>query len=550
MQHKRVENEKYSNEQDQYAKKLPFITIENFSFAYESLDEPILRGLDVILHENEVTLLMGPSGSGKSTLSLCLNGLYPEAVEGETAGTIMFRGAHLQDAQAGAWSKHIGVVFQDPEAQFCMIHVADELAFTLENMAIREQEMDEKIDEVLLLVGMEKFKYRKLHELSGGEKQKIALAAVLLLEPTLLILDEATVNLDPHATESFIKLIQQIQEERQMSVFIIDHQADAWLDMTDRVLLLGKNGRLLQDAPPEKIFTTYKEQVEEAGIFIPKKYTGHYFGIDLHARKLPTAQKQEHPKDNETVMLLEDITYKRKERTILQQIYMSIPKGAFISILGKNGAGKSTLLELMAGIMTPTKGEVYFQHRPLQKWKETELRHKLGFVFQNPEHQFITDTVYDELVFSMQLNDEPLEKMEATATYLLEHFQLEEEKHRNPFSLSGGQKRRLSVATVLDDTPDILLFDEPTFGQDAETTARLIHTMFELREKGITIVIVTHDMDLAAMSDTVYVLHEGKIAFHGTPDTLWEEEELLDAAHLRRPFDIEDAQCKRIGEIG
>ncbi|MEI3608539.1 ABC transporter ATP-binding protein [Pseudogracilibacillus sp. SO10305] len=550
MQHKRVENEKYSNENNQHAKKLPFITIENFSFAYESLDEPILRGLDVILHENEVTLLMGPSGSGKSTLSLCLNGLYPEAVEGETAGTIMFRGAHLQDAQAGAWSKHIGVVFQDPEAQFCMIHVADELAFTLENMAIREHEMDEKIDEILLLVGMEKFKYRKLHELSGGEKQKIALAAVLLLEPTLLILDEATVNLDPHATESFIKLIQQIQEERQMSVFIIDHQADAWLDMTDRVLLLGKNGRLLQDASPEEMFTTYKEQVEEAGIFIPKKFSRHSFGIDLHARKLPTAQKQEHPKDNETVMRLEDITYKRKARTILQQIYMAIPKGAFISILGKNGAGKSTLLELMAGIMTPTKGEVYFQHRPLQKWKEMKLRHKLGFVFQNPEHQFITDTVYDELVFSMRLNDEQLEKMEATATYLLEHFQLEEEKHRNPFSLSGGQKRRLSVATVLDDTPDILLFDEPTFGQDAETTARLIHTMFELREKGITIVIVTHDMDLAAMSDTVYVLHEGEIAFHGTPDTLWEEEGLLHAAHLRRPFEVEKAQCKRIGEIG
>src|SRR5699024_9038811 len=185
-----------------------------------------------------------------------------------------------------------------------------------------------------------------------------------------------------------------IQEERQMSVFIIDHQADAWLDMTDRVLLLGKNGRLLQDAPPEKIFTTYKEQVKEAGIFIPKKYTGHYFGIDLHASKLPTAQKQEQPKDNETVMLLEDITYKRKERTILQQIYMSIPKGEFISIHGKNRDRKLTLLELMAGIMTQKKGEVYFQHRSLQKWKETELCHKLGFVFQNPEHQFITDTVY------------------------------------------------------------------------------------------------------------------------------------------------------------
>ncbi|MEJ8777837.1 ABC transporter ATP-binding protein [Pseudogracilibacillus sp. ICA-222130] len=547
MLHKRVNGDEHANGSNWRETKRPLVTIENFSFAYESLEEAVLRELDVTLYENEVTLLMGPSGSGKSTLSLCLNGLYPEAVEGETAGSIRFRGEHLQDSPAGTWSKQIGVVFQDPEAQFCMIHVADELAFTLENMAIKEQEMDEKIDEVLLLVGMEKYKHRKLHELSGGEKQKIALAAVLLLEPTLLILDEATVNLDPHATESFINLIQHIQEERQMSVFIIDHQADAWLNMTDRVLLLGKNGRLLQDASPEEMFTTYKAQVKEAGIFIPKKFSSHSFGACLYTRS--STQNRNEAKDAETVMRLEHVTYKRKTRTILKQIHMDIPKGAFISILGRNGAGKSTLLELMAGIIPPTKGKVYFQHRPLQKWKETKLRQQLGFVFQNPEHQFITDTVYDELVFSMRLNEEPREKMEATATYLLEHFQLESEKYRNPFSLSGGQKRRLSVATALDDTPDMLLFDEPTFGQDAETTARLIHTIFELREKGITIMIVTHDMDLAAISDMVYVLHEGEIAYHGAPDTLWEQEDLLRAAHLRRPLEAKYVRQK-VGEIG
>lgn len=231
------------------------ISIEKFSFAYESMNAPLLKNLDFSLYRDEVTLLMGASGCGKSTVSLCLNGLYPDAVEGEAIGTIQFLGKDIRDFPSGVLNQRIGIVFQDPETQFCMIHVEDELAFTLENLQTPPDQMAGMITEVLKLVGMEEYKEKKLHELSGGEKQKIALASVLLSEPELLILDEATVNLDPASTYEFVQLIQTIQKDREISILIIDHQADEWLPFTDRVLLLGNNGQLVADESPDKLFT-------------------------------------------------------------------------------------------------------------------------------------------------------------------------------------------------------------------------------------------------------------------------------------------------------
>ncbi|MFC2949337.1 ABC transporter ATP-binding protein [Virgibacillus sediminis] len=505
----------------------PVIEVRDYSFSYEEIDEqPLFNRLSFALNENEVTLLMGASGAGKSSLALCLNGLYPDAVEGTATGDIYFHGRHISEFEKGELNQEIGIVFQDPESQFCMITVDDELAFTLENRKFPASEIKGRIKEVLKAVGMEGFEQNKIHELSGGQKQKIALAAVLLLEPEMLILDEPTANLDPVSSLEFIELVQEIQEERGMSVLIIEHQADDWLELIDRVLVIGRDGQLLADDTPERLLTEQKQLLEQEGVFLPRAYSDAKDLRDV----LPIAAPSE-----ESVLSVDGLAFSRKKQQVLEDVSMDIRGGEFVAIVGENGAGKSTLLQLMAGLLTPSKGNVLLSGRKLEKWDENELRKRLGFVFQNPEHQFITDTVYEELTFGMRLNGYAEEEMEQAAGELMRQFHLEKQHDSNPFSLSGGQKRRLSVATVLDETPDILLFDEPTFGQDAATTAELMHYVMELKSKGTAIVFVTHDMDIVDAADRVSVLQHGKLAYDGSPEKLWEKEELLQEARLRLP---------------
>lgn len=506
------------------------LKLRNFSFGYEVTgDTYILSDLSFTLHTNEVTLLMGASGSGKSSLALCLNGLYPEAVEGIAKGDIYFNNQNLKDFPKGELAQHIGVVFQDPESQFCMITVEDELAFTLENLKVPTREMPERILEVLRLVGMENHLTTNLHELSGGEKQKIALAAVLLLTPKFILLDEPTANLDPESSIEFISLIQRIQLERNLAILIIDHQADDWLPLIDRLLILGKDGRILIDGPPEKIFNEQDQLLRDIGIFLPKAIQDNQ-----------PFYKKGSLQETKTLLTIENLTFQRNQHRILHEINLKLYQGEFVSIVGRNGAGKSTLLQLMAGILSPNNGVITLLNKPLMKWKEKELRKEIGFVFQNPEHQFITDTVMDEITYGMKLTKYAEETVNNRAESLLTQFDLQKYRYSSPFSLSGGQKRRLSVATMLDEIPKLLLFDEPTFGQDAHTTHELIETIMNLKEKGTTIVIITHDMDLADLSDRLFVIGNQEIIFSGEPDCLWQQSEIIKKAKLRLPYHLQN----------
>ncbi len=510
------------------------LQVENFSFDYENIEKPLVDQLCLTLYENEVTLLMGASGSGKSSLALCLNGLYPDAVEGFSSGDIYFHGKNIRDLKKGELNQHIGFVFQDPESQFCMITVEDELAFTLENRKIPGSEMSACISEALQAVGMEDFKNNKIHELSGGQKQKIALAAVLLLEPELLILDEPTANLDPVSSLEFIGLIKRIQKERGLSVLIIEHQADDWLELVHRVIVIGKDGKVIADEDAEALFSEKQQLLRQEGVFLPKQFTDSS-GLEWKGDSPPLPT-------NEIILSMENMTFNRKGQSILKEINMELYRGEFIAVIGENGAGKSTLLQLMAGLLTPKKGNISFMNQPIERWNENELRKRMGYVFQNPEHQFITDTVYDELTFGMKLNGYTEEELEVTAAHLMKQYHLEKHRYSNPFSLSGGQKRRLSVATMLDETPDLLLFDEPTFGQDASTTQELMHMIRQLKENGTTIVFITHDMDIVDMTDRAFVLYNQEFAFAGEPDKLWEQEHILQQARLRLPYRIRKQQ--------
>ncbi|MGJ9382153.1 ABC transporter ATP-binding protein [Salipaludibacillus sp. CF4.18] len=507
----------------------PLIHVEKLSFDYERIKErSLIDQITFSLKEGEVTLLMGASGSGKSTVALCLNGLFPEAVEGYADGEIYYKGKKVQGFEQGELNQKIGIVFQDPESQFCMITVENELAFTMENIRVPREDMVRRMDNVLESVGLEGFKERSIHELSGGQKQKVALASVLLLKPELLILDEPTANLDPLSSLEFINLVNKLHKERGMAVLIIEHQLDDWLPLTQHVLAISKEGKLIADDRPEIVFKKQKRELENEGIYLPKVASKNLWG------KSPQIFGP-----SEEVISLKGVTFEKKKKMILKDISLSLGTGEFVAIVGENGAGKSTLLQLMAGILSTMEGSVDFLKRPLKEWNEQQLRQEMGFVFQNPEHQFITDTVYDELAFGMKLNNIPMKEMEAKIKELLHHFQLEQNQWSNPFSLSGGQKRRLSVATMLDETPKLLLFDEPTFGQDAQTTEELMKIILDLKNKGTTIVFVTHDMDLVDnYCEKVFVLDQGEIAYQGHTQSFWENESLVRKAHLRLPFRI------------
>ncbi|TMW70290.1 ABC transporter ATP-binding protein [Alteribacter natronophilus] len=529
----------------------PLVDVSSFSFGFEEKEAPVLNDLSFNIQRGETVLLMGPSGSGKSTLALCLNRLYPAAVEGWTKGTIRFKGSDTASYRDGELNQQIGVVFQDPESQFCMITVENELAFTLENLHTPRGEMDGRMEEVLEATGMTEYRYRNIHELSGGEKQKIALASVLLLNPDLLILDEPTANLDPASRKMFIDLISRLKEDWNMSVLVIEHQLDDWVEQTDRVLAVNSEGRLFLEGAPDSVFYDRFQELKAEGIHLPKVVkTAVENGIpgrplseaDLVSGRVPDPAASEHkspamPGSSGTILSLNQVAFSRKKKSVLKDVSLEIRQGEFLAIAGENGAGKSTLLQLMAGLLKPSSGSRTFLDKAFEKWDEKDLRRQLGFVFQNPEHQFITDTVYDEITFGMKLNGAGEPVMEQRAKELMTKFHLSGKKYSNPFSLSGGQKRRLSVASMLDDTPELLLFDEPTFGQDARTTDELMKIISSLQQSGTAVVFVTHDMDLVdRYCERVCVISSGTIAFSGSPDKLWNRPDLVAGARLRLPF--------------
>lgn len=539
----------------------PLISVENFSFGYDSDKKPLLKELTLTIHQQENILLIGPSGSGKSSLSLCLNGLYPEAVEGYAKGEIFYKGKPLSHFKKGEINKEIGVVFQDPESQFCMVTVENELAFTLENIKTPREEMKGKIDDILSAVGLTEEKHRPIHELSGGNKQKVALASVLLLNPRLLILDEPTANLDPASRFEFVQLINSLKQERNFALFIIDHQVDDWLPMVDRVMAINRHGNILLEGTPEDVFYNNVEKLKEEGIHIPRivetvleaqvletnrplseenlvswmNFTGHRMNPICRKNQATDAWAN----GVSELLSIKNVSFSRGKKSILKEINLSLQPGELIAIVGKNGAGKSTLLQVMSGILTPKAGSRLLLNKKYEAWSEHEMRKVMGYVFQNPEHQFITDTVYDEMTFGMKLNRVNQDKIEQNVNQLLERFHLTSHKWSNPFALSGGQKRRLSVATMLEDTPSVLLFDEPTFGQDAQTTEELMQMIQTLQRQGTAIVFVTHDMDLVdTYCEKVYVVNGGEVSFNGQPEELWERPEILHEAKLRLPFRV------------
>jgi energy-coupling factor transport system ATP-binding protein len=517
----------------------PQIKVEGLGFSYE--EGAIFKDLSFSVLKNQSLLLLGPSGSGKSTLAYCLNKLYPEAVDGELKGTITFEGRNLDDFKPGELNQKIGIVFQDPESQFCMLTVEEEVAFGLENFHVPRAEMEAKIDRALELVGLQAEKKTTIHTLSGGQKQKLAIACVLVLQPDVIILDEPTANLDPLSSSDLVETIARLKKERPFTLIVVEHKLDDWVPLIDRCLVFDSSANILFDGSSEQCFGEFALFLKKEGIWLPKvveaaiaaKNDGVYKGERLPLRNHELLSGLENPvaffkKEIKTTSKSEPILEVNGlyARGHLKNVSLTIHKGELTALVGANGSGKTTLSKCLAGLVPLTQGEIHFLGVPLSKWKEKDLFQLLGYVFQNPEHQFITDSVYEEIAFGLE--------QKSSALAIVEKIGLEKHANAHPFSLSQGQKRRLSVATMLVHEQELLILDEPTFGQDANTAYEIMRV---LDEKNGAVLMITHDMELVDQyADTVHVLDEGELIFSGTPESLWENHEVVNRARLKLPF--------------
>jgi energy-coupling factor transport system ATP-binding protein len=551
------------------------IKVKDLHFKYVGRKAEALQGVNLHIRQGETVLLLGPTGSGKSTLALCLNGLIPQVMGGRMNGRVCIAGLDTWETPISELTQQVGIVFQDPESQFVTMTVEDEIAFGLENLRVPPEEMDGYIREALARVGMTRYRRRRVDALSNGEKQRLALATLLAMRPRILVFDEPTANLDPVGTREVFETINQLKRTGRYTIILVEHKLDELMHLVDWVVALTHNGNILTDGPPQAVFRDQAEALLEHGIWMPQtallahrlrgrgmrlepfpitleqaeqallqvtrgKNTQYATRNPKHATRNPALSEAEgtphETNDPPPAIQVRNLSFSYDGPVVLDDINLRVPQGDFLAIVGANGAGKTTLAQHLIDVLHPPRGSVLLEGSDVTRIPARDLIRRVGYVFQNPEHQFITESVKHELSFGLRLMGLPEAEIETRVGALLEQFGLSHLARANPFTLSQGEKRRLSVATMLAVGQETLILDEPTFGQDQRNAEALMQMLSELHAAGRTVIIITHDMTLVAeYTQHVAVMIEGQLRFHGLTAEVFARPELLAQARLTLP---------------
>ena len=537
----------------------PAVHVERLTVRHIGRRAPALRDLSLEWAPGERLLLLGPSGAGKSTLALCLNGLIPHSVEAHwEAGRILLDGQDTRQSSLGHLTRQVGLLFQDPEAQLALLEVDDEVAFGLENLGTPRSEMLRRVPAARALLGLDPARTPpRLDQLSGGTKQRVTLAAILAMGPGALVLDEPTANLDPQGTTELFDTLTDLCRDSNRSLLLVEHRLDDILALIERVVVLDERGTSVLTGPPREIFERHADTLDRLGVWVPQAARlGSLFpgakapltvaeAADLLVTSWPTHQSRHSrlrgnppPPAGAAILAAEQVSYRYTPDgpPALAAVDLTVHPGEFLALAGANAAGKTTLALLLAGALQPTTGRVRLDGRDLRTVPERDVRRRLAYVFQYPEHQFVAGTVQSELLFGLRARGVAPAAAAKRALAALERIGLADLAGAHPLSLSHGQKRRLSVATALVTEPDVLLLDEPTFGQDRRYTDELLALLTDLHRSGTTVVVITHDMALVAEHATrVVALASGQIVFDGPPAALFARPDLLTRCALRLP---------------
>jgi len=487
------------------------IIARGWGWRHASRRAPAVHGLDLRIEPGERVLLLGRSGAGKSTLIQALAGVLGGDEEGDATGELLIDGHAPQSARGEA-----GLVLQDPDSQVVLARVGDDVAFACENLGVPREEIWRRVPAALAEVGLDLPLDHPTAQLSGGQKQRLALAGVVAMRPRLLLLDEPTANLDPAGVVEVRDAVAGTLQRSGATLVVIEHRVSVWLDVVDRVIVLDPDGGLLADGRPREVLQTAGASLSAAGVWVP--------GFPP-ARPVRRPRVAGEPLLAASGLAVGRTEFGRRRPTVVSSgIDLELAAGESLAIVGENGAGKSTLALTLAGLLAPAGGSLEalpalargLGSQPY-RWRSRQLLTRAGMVFQDPEHQFLASTVRAELEVGPRALGDGLGRADAVRVdELLERLHLGQLANANPFTLSGGEKRRLSVATALATRPQLLLLDEPTFGQDALTWQELVALLAELVDDGTALVSVTHDRDyVETIADRSLVLHglsfEGRV---------------------------------------
>ena len=528
--------------------KEAMIELKDFSFQYKAQSEPTLKNLNLTIYKGEKVLIVGPSGSGKSTIGQCLNGIIPNIYKGTSSGKFLIQGKEAFDLSIYEKSHLVSTVLQDTDGQFIGLSVAEDLAFALENDMVELETMKERVQSWAERLDLMKLLDHRPQDLSGGQKQRVSLAGVLIDESPILLFDEPLANLDPKSGQDIIDLIDQIHEEQGTTTIIIEHRLeDVLYRPIDRVILINQGQILFNGSPDELLRTTL---LAENGIREPLYLTTlRQLGQDIdqleHLDRLEdielTGVNRSIPEatftktgEAEELLKLEQISFAYQENhPILKDISLSIPKGQLLAIVGKNGAGKSTLAKAICGFIA-TEGQYTSRGEDIKQESVKERAERVGYVLQNPNQMISTNMIFDEVALGLRLRGVAEEDIKERVYQALKTCGLYEFRKWPISALSYGQKKRVTIASILVLGPEILVLDEPTAGQDQRNYTEIMEFLDSLQEKGHTIVMITHDMQLMLdYSDRALVVSDGQILADLSPAELFTHPDILQEANLK-----------------
>ncbi|WP_100487106.1 ABC transporter ATP-binding protein [Sporolactobacillus pectinivorans] len=530
------------------------VSFEHFSYKYNSQESPTLIDINLKIHVGEKVLITGPSGSGKSTLGYCINGLIPEAFKGETDGSVKVSGHETKALGIFDLSKIVGTVLQDTDAQFIGLTVGEDIAFALENDEVPLPEMKNRVLLAAKRVGMENFLEQSPHELSGGQKQRVTMAGVLVDPVRVLLFDEPLANLDPASGAQTMQLIDRINKESGLTVIIVEHRLEEVLQINpDRIIVMA-DGRIVADEPPDRLLSTdvlqqngireplYLSAVKRSGVTVTPDL--HPAGLDrMEMDKIREPLKQwlsktipdTEPNQSTEILNLDHLSFHYSTgNNVLKDVSFSVKKGERVAIVGKNGAGKSTLTKLLCGLERPDSGTLSFFGTDMGEWTIKERSQHIGLVMQDPNQMLSQQMIFEEVALGLRIRGIEPDEIRWRVHETLKICGLYPYRNWPVSALSFGQKKRVTIASILVLRPEVIILDEPTAGQDYYHYTEIMNFLDRLNEQGMTILMITHDMHLMLeYTDRAIVMADGAKIADELPSELLSDQTIAERANLR-----------------